>query len=159
MIKNIDHNCKTVLNVGCGIAASHLSYKADYYGVDVTPKFVAEAHRRGANVQVSSILNLPFKDNCFECVCCENLLVHLPPGLWKSALNEMFRVASKLVVTNEPQWKKETVYRIGEHYEADIKFYLNDYGESEVLEFLKEKGLREVCCCRNLGWQVTLMYL
>jgi ubiquinone/menaquinone biosynthesis C-methylase UbiE len=161
MITAINKHCSSVLNVGCGIATNRDLYSAEYYGVDVTPKFIEEAHRRGANAQVSSVLHLPFKDNCFDCVCCENLLVHLPPKMWKVALDEMFRVSSVLVALNEPPWTTETVYEIREEYftvEGTVRFYLNDYGEDEVLEFLKTKKVR-VCCWRNVGWQVTLMYL
>ena len=150
--------------MGCGIATNRDLYKAEYYGVDVTPKFITEAHRTGADAGVASMLHLPFKDGAFDCVCCENVLIHLPPKLWRDALDEMFRVASKMVCMNEPVWKKETRYCVKERYfnEAGLfMIWLNDYGVGDMVGYLcgKGGGKHEVWFHKGLDWQVTVLNL
>lgn len=162
--QDISAKCRTVLNVGCGIAKNRDFYTAEYYGVDVTPKFVKEAHRQGADVQVASILNLPFKDKSFDCVCCENVLIHMPPGLWMQALDEMFRVARIMVATNEPSWKDETEYVVKEVYNTTkglFTFWLNDYGKRDMLNYLKGKNVAhyQLYWDELHYWQITLMML
>ena len=128
--EHITRDCDSILNVGCGVAAGTELYKANYHGVEVTPKFAAEAHKKGTAITLSSALKLPFRDNSFDCVCCENLLTHLPPAAWRGVLSEMFRVSSKLAATFEPVWKQENVYQIGETYNSKqglLYFFNNRY--------------------------------
>jgi SAM-dependent methyltransferase len=136
----IQKQCASILDVGCGIAHDAALFpRLRYVGLDVTPKFIHEAHRRGYSVLVGSCLSLPFPDHAFDAVLTNSLLVHLPPAMWRPSLREMVRVASKLVVTIEGAWKIKTQYRHAEQYPFEggtLMFYNNAYGEAEVRAFM-----------------------
>lgn len=94
---------KRVLDVGCGTGDDSLEIarlvgpKGRVVGVDFSEVMVAEAQRRAADsglpVEFCSgdAMQLDFADASFDCVRCENVLIHL--GNAHKALNEMIRVA------------------------------------------------------------------
>jgi len=95
-----------VLDVGCG--AGHylrslrlrLDKNIDYTGVDSTKYYIKLAKKAfGKNQKFffGDILNLKFKDNAFDVVICNNVILHLPPPPTK-AISELIRVAKKYVV-------------------------------------------------------------
>ena len=160
LAEQINKHCKTLLNVGCGIAANTEYYTATYTGVDVTPKFAKEAHHKGTQIIIASGLNLPFKNESFDGVCCENLMVHMPPTAWQTLLKEMCRVSSKIVALLENSWdwreNSKTVYKIGEVYGAN-KFYLNRYSASEVRELFESQGMTgSALISKTEDWQLTI---
>lgn len=144
-------NSESVLDVGCGIGLDYKYYRnsgVEYYGVDITPKFVEEAQRRGVPCQLGNVLNLPFADNSWGTVYCKDLLIHLPPDKWRDALREMVRVARVQVITLEDNWQGETVYMLREKSACldkgkvtQIRFFHNAYGEADVLAFASTLGV------------------
>lgn len=139
---------ESVLEVACGIGVDYPIYQKEgirYYGVDVTPKFIEEAQRRGVPCQVADARNLPFPDASFDSVYCKDLFIHLQPGEWRTVLKEMARVAKQQVIILDNGWLTQTVYRPCEKYffaEGKVlTFYNNMYGEREVRVYAESLGL------------------
>ena len=147
----VQEHCKSILDCGCGIALDYEHYKDNgirYVGVDITPKFLEVAKKRGATTRQGSILDLPFKDKSFDAVYCKDVLMHLLFNDWKRALNEMVRVSRKYVLTLEPAWGADTLYSLREKYTAIesgkanvLMFFHNVYGIADVMAWAAQKGL------------------
>lgn len=99
-------NRMKVLDVGCG--AGHylrslrlrIDENMDYTGVDATEYYVELARKAFGNASrflYGNISNLQFKDNSFDIVICNNLILHLPPPPIKP-ISELIRVSSKYIV-------------------------------------------------------------
>jgi ubiquinone/menaquinone biosynthesis C-methylase UbiE len=171
-LQYIVNSSKTILDVGCGIGLDYLPLSnLEYYGVDVTPRFINEAHRLGVPCQIGSALNLPFKDTSFDTVYCRNLLLHLPPDQVFTALNEMLRVAKKQVVTVEPQWEDKANFKVREFIDTDPKdllmFFSNTYAKQSMQDWAEQHGLtlqtwtgydeaRSNFLHKPVNWQVTV---
>ena len=150
----VAENCKSFLNCGCGIALDYEEFKdsgIEYQGVDITAKFVEAAQKRGVPAQQGSILDLPFGDNCFDAVYCKDVLMHLLVDDWKKALNEMYRVSRKYVITLEPAWGADTIYSLREKYMGEpitkgesnlLMFFYNIYGIVDIMTWAAGKGLK-----------------
>lgn len=78
-----DLNAKKVLDVGCrdGIISKEIGKitGADIYGVDISPKILKIAKRRGIKTFLADIeeKGLPFKNNFFDAVFAGELIEHL----------------------------------------------------------------------------------
>lgn len=51
---------------------------------------------------VGSVLEIPFKDSCYDTVVCCQVLEHLPYELFENALSELFRVAKNTLIISLP---------------------------------------------------------
>ena len=137
----------SLLEVACGIGVDYPTYKAkgvQYFGVDITQKFIDEAQRNGVPCQIGDALKLPFLDESYDSVYCKDLLVHLPPGDWKTALSEMARVCRTRVIILDHAFEDKTRYLLCETYKADVGgdlyFYNNVYDAKEVQAFMDGLG-------------------
>ena len=136
----------SLLEVACGIGVDYPRYRAKgvkYFGVDLTEKYVAEAQQRGVPCKVADALNLPFADKSFDSVYCKDLLVHLPPGDWKTVLSEMARVCRDRVIVLDHAFEDKTRYLLCESYKAeagDLYFYSNVYSAKEVEAYMDAFG-------------------
>ena len=138
----------SLLEVACGIGVDYPLYKSkgvNYFGVDITQKFIDEAKRNGVPCQIGDALKLPFPSNSYDSVYCKDLLVHLPPGDWKTALSEMARVCRDRVIILDHAFEDKTRYLLCETYKAnegggDLYFYNNVYDAKEVQAFMATLG-------------------
>ncbi len=55
---------------------------------------------------VGTVLDMPFKDNCFDVVACYEVLEHLPYDQFCTALSEIRRVAKSYVILSIPDARK-----------------------------------------------------
>lgn len=105
VIKNIYKNGMRVLDVGCGAGhylrslRKRLDNNIDYTGTDVTENYLELASRAFPDVKFvkGNIFALPFDDNSFDIVMCNNVLLHLPPKI-ELAIAELLRVSIKYVI-------------------------------------------------------------
>lgn len=99
-------NRMKVLDIGCG--AGHylrslrlrIDEDINYTGVDATEYYVELARKAfgdAARFLRGDIYNLQFKDNSFDIVICNNVILHLPPPPIKP-ISELIRVSSKYIV-------------------------------------------------------------
>jgi ubiquinone/menaquinone biosynthesis C-methylase UbiE len=136
---------KTVLDVGCGICVDYPRFHIagiEYFGLDVTPKYLEMAQSTGVpkdHLYLGNVLSLPFSDGQFESVYETGMLEHLPPELWKKAVREMYRVCRKqlLLIFFIPLSKEKTVYQ---KQAAWTIFWGHQYGEKDLKEFFSELG-------------------
>ncbi|MGH7965340.1 MAG: class I SAM-dependent methyltransferase [Candidatus Binatia bacterium] len=90
-----------VLEVGCGtgrILQGLLSITPHVVGVDVLWEAVDQTRRKGAPVIQASSFRLPFKDNAFDCVVCNDVIHSINSELSDTFLRELARVARGRVV-------------------------------------------------------------
>lgn len=98
---------ETLLDVGCG--AGHylrslrhrVSPDIRYTGVDPTAYYIelaGKAYGDTATFVTGSIFKIPFGDNTFDTVMCNNVVMHLPPEKIQQAFDELVRVARKRVI-------------------------------------------------------------
>jgi len=98
---SLSHNA-IVLDAGCGIGGSSrlLAHKFGYQvvGIDLADKFIEAATfltqitglEKNVRFQQGSILELPFKDNYFDAVLCQHVLMNIKDK--PRAVKEFFRV-------------------------------------------------------------------
>lgn len=129
----------SILDVGCGAGHYFASLRKvidcefTYVGVDATPAYLslaqkAFAEQAGVTFQVADIYNLPFADQSFDIVMCNNLLLHLPTI--KPAIAELYRVAGQVAIIRT--LIGDVTYRIQEG-RSDV---LNEEGIPEAWHFL-----------------------
>lgn len=94
-----------VLDVGCGTAIDYprlIDLGLNYTGVEPIPKFIERARTIYPNITIhqARCWNLPFPDKSYDTVYCKGMIQHLPPGTHPEALDEMWRVTSKLLMVS-----------------------------------------------------------
>lgn len=101
-----EHSCKNVLEVGCGKAT--LRNLPDYMGLDFSlqvllnsglPKFIYADITRG----------IPLPTDSKDVVLSRYVLLHIPFSKIEFVVDEICRVAKKLVVLREPSGSKEHI--------------------------------------------------
>lgn len=144
----------SVLDVACDSCVDYLRFKEagmSYTGIDITPRFIKHAKELypGIDARVATAFDLPFPDGSYDSVYCKALLEHLPPPGedtegnpigYKQVLNEMWRVARKLMMVvfyiptnNRPQ---KYNYTHAGHYEQA-------YNTQELTNFINNlKGFK-----------------
>lgn len=97
-----------VLDVGCGAGHYLVSLRntvdrnIDYTGVDATAYYLELARKAfgdSATFIQGSIFDLPFKDNSFDIVICNHVILHMPPENISKAFGELVRVSKYKSVT------------------------------------------------------------
>ncbi len=145
----------TVLDVGCG--AGHylvslrreLGPELDYTGADATEQYLelakkAFAHDTNARFQQADIFKLPFADNSFDVVMCNNVLLHLPTIA--TPLRELMRVARKKVLVRtlcgERSFMIQDVWPEAQEFNEDgspvVFNHYNIYSKNYVGSLLKD---------------------
>ncbi len=94
-----DVNC--ILDVGCGdgFITNSLPAKFRVVGVDITRaslKYVTKDR------MIGSIDNLPFANKSFDLVMANDVIEHIPEGIYARALQELQRVAKKYILITVP---------------------------------------------------------
>ncbi len=120
------HVNDSVLDVGCG-AGHYLRSLLErvevpfiYTGTDATSGFISAAKRAWANnskasFRVGDILELPFGNQEFDVVMCNNVLLHLPSIV--KPIHELIRVARRFVLIRTLIGTKS--FRVQEVYSKD----------------------------------------
>ncbi len=126
------HHFKNVLEVGVGelttLSDIHEYFGPDIecYGVDLSLnrikhglKEFEKRHKKQPHVAKANAMTLPFADNSFDLVITRHTLEQMP-SIYKSALQEILRVARKHVFMFEPS------YELG-GFAQKLKMINNDY--------------------------------
>ncbi len=108
----------SVLDVGCGKGDLMIELKArgiKSEGVDVSGVSLKVASSKGLKVKKADLdLGLPYKSSSFDCVICNQVLMHIIEP--ESLVKEMSRVSRKYVlinVTNHLNWRFRLSFLLG----------------------------------------------
>lgn len=145
---------RRVLDAGCGTGAAltwarHALGASEVTGIDISWYALEFCRQRGeGRLSQASVMELPFRDGCFDVVVCNDVLQHLPTaGGDVEALREAWRVLSRggllLVRTNS---------RLGRSRDGDIDPDFQQYRLEEVLARMESAGF-----VRNRGSYVNAL--
>ena len=96
-----------VLEVGCNTGMQLVGLQAmgfeNLYGIELQAYAVekARAFVRGVNILQGSGFDLPFKDNYFDLVCTNGVLIHIAPEDLPRIMGEMVRCSKRYVMGYE----------------------------------------------------------
>jgi len=127
-----EYKFKNILEVGAGelttlgSMASFLGDDIEYYAMDLSLNRVYQGRedflkRHNCKLQVckANAVALPYPDNFFDMVFTSHCLEHMPYD-YKKAIDEMCRVAKKVIVLFEPSYEMGT-------FSQKIKMKASDY--------------------------------
>jgi len=152
-----DHPGLRLLDVGCGngkFAAQYLKRGIEVWGVDITPKLVTAAKKRGIRV-VRHDLNkkLPLKDNFFDIITCSEVIEHVfnTEQLLRE-LKRVLRPGGIVVLTTPNLVGLENRLRIlfgrhpsfFEYSERDAMGHIRAYSSRELLKQAKLVGFKNI---------------
>lgn len=114
----------TILEVGCNYGAQLRGFQrmgfSNLYGVELQGYAVEESKKAfyGLNIITGSGFDLPFKDNFFDLVCTNGVLIHISPADHYSFMKEIHRCSKRFIMGWEYYDKdlKELNYRNNEGY-------------------------------------------
>lgn len=127
----------TILEVGCNYGAQLRGFQRmgfkNLYGVELQPYAVEESKKAFSdlNIITGSGFDLPFKDNFFDLVCTNGVLIHISPDHHHSFMKEIHRCSCKYIMGWEYYDKdlKELNYRDNQGYlwKADFEGIYRKY--------------------------------
>ena len=132
---------ESILDVGCGAGHYYRSLKNKitvpfrYTGVDPYQILLDKARKAWeseteVSFRLADIHSLPFEDDSFDYVMCNNVITHIPDI--RKPLGELIRVASKRIIIRTPIYDKS--YRIQLVYSNDWWPYTDVVPEDEFDE-------------------------
>jgi pseudaminic acid biosynthesis-associated methylase len=92
-----------ILEVGCNIGLQLRGLQRagfqNLYGIELQPYAVEEAKKLTKNINIicGSGFDLPFKDNYFDIVCTNGVLIHIAPDDLPKIMKEMVRCSKKYI--------------------------------------------------------------
>lgn len=103
VLKDLSRDIK-ILEVGCNYGAQlrglqRMGFK-NLYGVELQDYAVEESKKAfaGLNIISASGFDLPFKDNFFDVVCTNGVLIHISPDSHYSFMKEIYRCSRKYIM-------------------------------------------------------------
>ena len=86
-------------NVGYQLASLQRFGFSNLYGIEIQRECVEQSKKlwKGIDIVQASAFDIPFKDNYFDLVFTNNVLIHISPDDIDIVLNEMNRVSSKYI--------------------------------------------------------------
>ena len=97
-----------ILDVGCGAGHYLVSLRKlvdpniDYTGVDPTAYYLElgeKAFGKTAKFIQGGVFDIPVKDNSYDIVMCNHVILHMPPENIQKAFNELVRASSRHSIT------------------------------------------------------------
>ena len=130
----------SILEVGCG-AGCELDLLRDMgftnlKGVDLNPRAVECCRGKGLDVIEADAERLPFKDESFDLVMTNGLLIHIPLERLSVVMGEIVRVSRKYVMGLE-YWRRH--FRMLPYHGRDDEMWAGPYMD----EYLK-MGLEKI---------------
>ncbi len=97
----IPADVRTILDAGCGsgIVTNTLVDQWDVMGCDISQTALAQVN---APTVLADLTDLPFEDNQFDLVLSSDVIEHIPDDVYRSAIDEIARVAGKYILIAVP---------------------------------------------------------
>ena len=93
-----------ILEVGCNVGLQlnglqRMGFE-NIYGIELQSYAVEQAKKFTENINIlcGSGFDIPFKDNYFDLVCTNGVLIHISPSDLPEIMNEMYRCSNKYVM-------------------------------------------------------------
>lgn len=143
-----------VLDVGCGFGLHSILLKEsardisrvvgidiDKEKIEVFKKLIKQFKLKNCQAHVADAENLPFPDNSFDCIYCNESLSHVKNI--KRALSEAYRVLKnrgRIIVSDTEKWNPYALWFVygkghsGEHYlhQGEMKKLLSEQGFQDI---------------------------
>jgi len=150
---------RKILDIGCGEGIITSKLKGDrVIGVDISENAIKYAIENYENKRVkfciASAIDLPFKDNCFDCVSTFEVLEHLTPDNMHKCLSEISRVCELdgRIVISTPNLSSiyyATLNSLGIKH----KEHANEMNFIELINVLSEYfTILEICSNMETPW-------
>ncbi|WAI84361.1 MULTISPECIES: class I SAM-dependent methyltransferase [Achromobacter] len=97
----IPEDVRTILDAGCGsgIVTNALVDQWDVMGCDISQTALAQVN---APTVLADLTDLPFEDQKFDLVLSSDVIEHIPDSVYRAAIKEIARVASKYILIAVP---------------------------------------------------------
>jgi SAM-dependent methyltransferase len=119
-----------ILDVGCGLARLLEQFRElERYGMDISPDYLEHAQRKGVDVCLARVEDMPYRDGFFDVVVCTDVLEHVFD--LDLAVRQILRVVRDggVVVVRVPYREDLAYYRSGSPYEY---VHLRNFDEDEL---------------------------
>lgn len=110
-----DVEINNILEVGCNSgnqvnALQSLGYN-NLYGIDIMPYAVEKSKEYTKNINIiqGSAFDIPYRDNYFDLVFTDGVLIHISPNDISRAMKEIYRTSKKYIMGLEYFAKDHTV--------------------------------------------------
>lgn len=146
MFEKIDKSAK-ILEVGCNtgqqlIALQKMGFE-NLYGIELQSYAVEKSKviSKGLNIIQGSAFDIPFKDNYFDLVMTNGVLIHISPDDINKAISEIVRCSSKYISGFEyyADESQEVKYRGNEGY-----LWKMNYSKQYQIVFPDLKVIKEI---------------
>lgn len=93
-----------ILEVGCNIGMQLRGFQrmgfTNLYGIELQQYAVEKAKQITENINIiqGSAFDLPFRDNYFDLVCTNGVLIHIAPADHKAFMSEVYRTTKKYIM-------------------------------------------------------------
>ena len=125
-----------ILDVGCGLARLLEQFRElERHGMDISPDYLEHAQRKGVDVCLARVEDMPYREGFFDIVVCTDVLEHVFD--LDLAVRQILRVVRDggVLVVRVPYREDLAYYRTGSPYEF---VHLRNFDEDE-LHMLFEK--------------------
>lgn len=141
-----------ILEIGTSVGNQLIHLKklgfTNLYGIDFQQRSVDMLHKRedSLNVIQADVLDLPFKDNYFDLVFTNYVLIHIAPNLINQAIKEIIRVSNKFIFSLEyfSPILEEIIYRNNSDLSWKTNFEQLFLDENPNLKVIKNKKFNYV---------------
>lgn len=123
---------KKVLDIGCGWGDFLVKDPQNFIGVDINEELLEKARERGLKVVKFNVKNLPFSDEEFDGVYCNNVIEHLFP-----------EEAYKIFQETERVLKGGGIFIIGTEWPSqriwDTFSHIRPYSPKSIVKLISEQ--------------------
>jgi ubiquinone/menaquinone biosynthesis C-methylase UbiE len=143
----VTNNISSVVDIGCGngVFVNYLKQKLPHVRVvGLDRSKTALSFVKTEKVE-GEIANLPFINNSFDCVCCLEVIEHLPVGMYEKGLEELARIADKSIIISVPYNEKlEESYTMCPQCRSvfNWELHLRSFSEENMKNLLTQYGFR-----------------
>ena len=157
----VEHEYKSMLDVGCGLCVEYYGFKNDgyhieYTGLDSCKHFIETNSKDGINIIEAEIEEkFPIDDNIYDCVYARDILEHL--SHYRKTVNELIRVAKEEVIINwfiKPGYDPTHI-----NYWEDEDLYHNKYNYNNLEKFVLSNPKVEKIFWRDINFSKTVLHI